>query len=86
RDFRDRYLLTSGPGRAFVSLYYRLSPPVANFIARHDTLRLLTRLLLTPLVFAVASPVAAGGMALFMAASGLLCVRRRRSAIAVRRD
>jgi len=86
RDFRDRYLLTNGPGRAFVALYYRLSPPVADFIARHDTLRLLTRLLLTPLVFAVAYPAAAGGMALFMAASGLMCVRRRRSAIAVRRD
>ena len=59
RDFRDHYLLTNGPGRAFVTLYYRLSPPMADVIAQHDTMRLMTRWLLTPLVLAVAYPVAA---------------------------
>lgn len=59
RDFRDNWLLTNGPGRAFVSLYYRVSPPVADIIARHDTLRLLVRIMLTPVVLAVAHPLAA---------------------------
>jgi hypothetical protein len=54
RNFRDTCLLTNAPCRAFVALYYRLSPPAADFIAQHDTLRLLVRLLLTPLIFAVA--------------------------------
>lgn len=54
RNFRDNYLLTNAPGRAFVALYYRLSPPAADFIARHDMLRLLVRLLLTPLIFTIA--------------------------------
>ena len=51
REFRDNYLLTNLPGRALVSLYYKTSPPVADFIARHENLRTATRVLLTPVVF-----------------------------------
>jgi hypothetical protein len=53
REFRDNCLLTSAPGRAFVALYYRVSPPLADFIARHDSLRSASRILLTPVVLAV---------------------------------
>ena len=53
RAFRDDYLLTNAPGRLFVALYYRLSPPIADLIARHSLLRGATRLLLAPLILAV---------------------------------
>jgi YVTN family beta-propeller protein len=53
RVFRDRYLLTNDMGRSFVQGYYRYSPSAAAFIARHDTLRGMTRLLLTPLVLGI---------------------------------
>ena len=53
RAFRDRYLLTNPPGRLFVALYYRVSPPIAELIARHAVLRGATRLLLAPVVLAV---------------------------------
>jgi PKD repeat protein len=53
REFRDRYLLTSTLGRLLVEQYYLVSPPVADFLARHELLRLLTRVLLTPIVLAV---------------------------------
>jgi len=53
REFRDRYLLTNSPGRAMVAFYYRTSPPIANFIMRHEGLRTATRLLLTPVVFGI---------------------------------
>ncbi len=56
RDFRDKYLLTNGPGRLFVSTYYRHSPPVAAFIRQHDILRMMTRLILTPLIYAIEYP------------------------------
>lgn len=56
RHFRDNVLLKSGPGTAFVHFYYRYSPPVADFIREHDSLRLLTRWALTPLIFAVKYP------------------------------
>jgi len=51
RQFRDRYLLPYSLGRAFVSAYYRASPPIADFIARHDSLRAGMRTLLWPLTW-----------------------------------
>lgn len=52
RNFRDAYLVTNEAGRAFVEFYYRHSPPLADFIARHDTLRAATRVVLAPVVAA----------------------------------
>ncbi len=51
RDFRDEYLMTNPAGRWFVSTYYRLSPPLARFIANHDSLRALVRVGLTPVIW-----------------------------------
>jgi len=56
RDFRDAHLLTNAPGRKFVELYYRYSPPVAELIARHQTLQLVARIILTPIFYAVVYP------------------------------
>ena len=56
RRFRDRFLLTNRPGRRFVELYYRYSPPIANTIARHETLKIATRVVLTPIVFGFEYP------------------------------
>jgi hypothetical protein len=43
RRFRDDILLTSGLGRALVSFYYYISPPLASLISRHEYLRILTK-------------------------------------------
>ena len=39
REFRDVVLLPSSLGTEFVSLYYEISPPVAEVISQHDSLR-----------------------------------------------
>jgi len=39
REFRDVVLLSSGLGAEFVSLYYEVSPPIAEVIWRDDFLR-----------------------------------------------
>jgi hypothetical protein len=48
--FRDHFLLTNGIGKRFVRFYYAYSPPVADFIEKHDSLRMMVRLGLIPLV------------------------------------
>lgn len=50
RDFRDRVLLNSSIGKAFVVFYYRISPPIADKIAASDGLRLITRIMLMPVI------------------------------------
>ena len=44
REFRDAVLLPSNLGAGFVSLYYEVSPPIAEVISRHDSLRTVLRL------------------------------------------
>jgi hypothetical protein len=58
RHFRDNYLLTNSLGRAFVAWYYRNSPPAAAYIAKHESLRTVTRIALTPIVYGVKYPFA----------------------------
>jgi hypothetical protein len=54
REFRDVVLLKIAVGSQFVTLYYQLSPPIADFIARSDLLRTLVReLLVDPVVWIV---------------------------------
>jgi hypothetical protein len=56
RQFRDHYLLTNSFGQMLVSAYYKYSPPIANYIARHELLRALTRFALTPIVYVIKYP------------------------------
>ncbi|HEU0203129.1 MAG TPA: CFI-box-CTERM domain-containing protein [Burkholderiaceae bacterium] len=75
RQFRDRYLLTHAPGRAFVDFYYRISPPLAETIRANEYARTAVRMVLWPVVFAVNHPVAA--LVLMLAAAAGLTVQRR---------
>jgi hypothetical protein len=55
REFRDRVLLQRAAGRAFVRLYYCVSPPIAVFLRRHAWARTFVRAsMLDPLVAVVA--------------------------------
>ena len=51
REFRDQVLFKNGPGRAFISFYYRHSPPIAQLISKYPWLNFLVRnLSLSPMV------------------------------------
>ncbi len=52
RAFRDQYLLGNAAGSRLVGLYYRLSPPVADFLRSSEALRAIVRWGLAPLVAA----------------------------------
>ncbi|MFN3471641.1 MAG: CFI-box-CTERM domain-containing protein, partial [Aquificaceae bacterium] len=53
RDFRDKYLMTSASGRLFVRIYYKISPPIADYIKDNEFLKTLTRYALTPVVYGI---------------------------------
>jgi alpha-tubulin suppressor-like RCC1 family protein len=50
RQFRDEYLLTNPLGKALAGLYYRFSPPIAEFITEHPSLKAIVRVGLVPAV------------------------------------
>jgi hypothetical protein len=50
KNLRDNYLLPSALGRLFVRIYYKYSPPLANFITKHESLKTAVRIGLMPLV------------------------------------
>jgi len=50
REFRDKYLLTNPVGQTLVGLYYRVSPPMAEFITEHPSLKPIVRAGLLPAV------------------------------------
>ena len=50
REFRDEYLLTNPLGKGLVDMYYRVSPPIAEFITEHPGVRPIVRAMLVPAV------------------------------------
>ncbi|MBI4847180.1 MAG: SBBP repeat-containing protein [Nitrospirae bacterium] len=86
RQFRDNILLTNKAGAAFVKMYYRTSPPVADFISKHDTLRAATRTALLPLYGFARLTLALGpagsmiffGMIFTLAAAGAVIRKRKK--------
>jgi hypothetical protein len=87
RDFRDRFLLTNPVGKVLVDLYYTYSPPVADFIASHDNLRVMVRWSLLPVVGVSwmtlniglsATLVFIGLLICFMGAGATIALRRMR--------
>ncbi|MCW8838791.1 MAG: beta-propeller domain-containing protein [Thiovulaceae bacterium] len=57
RDFRDDYLKTNALGRAFVDIYYDISPPIARSISDNELAKNLVRATLTPVVYMIKYPV-----------------------------
>ena len=77
REFRDERLMTSSAGRLLVDLYYRVSPPVADFIAGRPALKLAVRVALTPVVYTMKYPIAGLAFVAGAAAAGGALRRRR---------
>jgi hypothetical protein len=50
REFRDEYLLTTTVGKNLVEFYYRVSPPIAEFITEHPSLKPMVMVGLLPAV------------------------------------
>lgn len=78
REFRDRWLKTNEPGRAFVAFYYRHSPALAERISGSEGARAAVRVVLWPVVWTIAHPAYA---LLFLLSCGALrwSWKRRRS-------
>lgn len=57
REFRDQHLLKYVAGQKFVALYYRYSPPLANYISRHESFRAVMRGVIFVLVAVIQYPL-----------------------------
>jgi hypothetical protein len=68
RDFRDKYLITNLPGQLFVYLCYEISPPIAKLIENNETLKTISRIVLTPIIYSIKYP----SIALFLFSSSFL--------------
>lgn len=77
RDFRDNYLLPHTMGRALVKFYYKTSPPIADMIARDESLRSVMRWMLTPVVYVVAYPKSVLSMLMVLLLLGSARIARR---------
>ncbi len=53
KTYRDNYLAQHVVGEKFIQAYYRYSPYLARQVSRNKVLKLLTRCLLTPLIFLI---------------------------------
>ena len=51
REFRDRFLLSNSPGKLFIRMYYKMSPPIAQVLKKHPVLRYVVRKHLSVIVF-----------------------------------
>ena len=87
REYRDEYLLTNPLGHALVDIYYRVSPPTAEFIIEHPSLKPMVRAGLLPAVAVsalavnttpVEKMVVIGLLALVVVAVAVWATRRRR--------
>jgi hypothetical protein len=84
RAFRDSHLETDSVGSSFVSTYYRLSPPVAEFIDDHPALKPVVRAALLPAVgmseasgMCLGAKMALAAALLLSSAMAFVWVRRR---------
>jgi hypothetical protein len=75
RGFRDRWLMTNPVGRLLVNGYYRVSPSMANVIARYGWMRRVCRILLSPLIATVEHPER--DAPLLLGLLGWVLIRRR---------
>ena len=49
-EVRDEYLLGNELGKTLVSSYYKYSPPLADFVAKHPVARKIVRIGLNPIL------------------------------------
>jgi hypothetical protein len=73
RKFRNHCLLTNGVGRTFVNLYYKVSPLLARYVAKHEVLKVTTKIALKPLVYSLKHPLSA---LLALIIGGLIIIRK----------
>lgn len=82
REFRDRYLLTNAIGKVSTEIYYKVSPPIADFIRGSDVLRAAVRVLLLPLIgfaaFLVKTTLVQKVLFGLLGASGLFVYRKEK--------
>ncbi|HRR95791.1 MAG TPA: hypothetical protein P5150_03545 [Candidatus Ratteibacteria bacterium] len=81
-QWRDEYLLKNWAGRGFVKFYYKISPPIADFIRENTWVKGITRVLLTPIIYIVkiklAIPVIFNFLLLLLPLVVVFCFKKKK--------
>lgn len=82
REFRDKVMMANGIGQRLVGTYYSISPTLAGFVADHEALRYIARVILIPFVilaYIVLKTGAVVKVCLLLASIGAVVVISRKS-------
>lgn len=80
RRFRNDHLLTNTAGSAFVRYYYEFSPPAADYMKGHATLKTAVRYMLTPVVYSIKYPAYALIISSVLVLGIMLSARKKEAA------
>lgn len=70
--------MTNSLGQPFVNSYYRYSPPLVDFIRKHETLNTAAQWTLAPVIGGVAHSYTAASILLMIPTAIVLVIRRRK--------
>ena len=77
RHFRDYFLIKYSWGKSFINWYYNTSPPYAKIISKNPMLKLISKILLYPIIYLITYPLIFLGLIIIFFISIIFLQKKR---------